>query len=229
MGYKVRVTDYKPVNLKEEDLMTVAEAAKTLGLSMPGVIRAIERGTLTEVIDENAGYHGRRLLLKTEVKRLARERASDAHSNGVVPAPEEAEAVREPDQAGQNKLEAQQEVRPAGTGKLEARPADGEKPAVLPIVVPRAVNGAVPAEDEDDYYGFLVLDEKEPETPGEKTATLHFINGSPPGWPETTTLPMRLGDETSGIRRAILQFYRRMTGARPAGSDPDGDPDPGRD
>ena len=217
MGYKLRVTGYKPVHLTEEDLMTVAEAARTLGLSMPGVIRAIERGTLTEVIDENASYHGRRLLLKAEVKRLARERASGANKNGPAGASEAAQAEQEP-------VKTDKMIADAGR---ENKPPAGEKNSVLPIVVPRAVNGVVPAEDEDDYVGFLVLDENQTNEPGEKTATLHFINGSPPGWPETTILPMRLGDETSGIRRAILQFYERMTGNRSAPlAGPDTDPDP---
>jgi len=76
----MKVTDYRPVDLIESDVMPIAEAAKKLGMTMPGVIRAIERGALTEVIDDDASYHARRLVLRKEVERLIQSR-----SNGKNP------------------------------------------------------------------------------------------------------------------------------------------------
>ena len=85
MTYKIWVTDYQPVDLSREDVVTIAEAAKALGLTMPGVIRAIERGVLTEVIDDNASYHGRRLLLRAEVNQLV-EQKNPGQEQQVAPA-----------------------------------------------------------------------------------------------------------------------------------------------
>lgn len=72
--FKKRVISYEVVDLPRADLVTVAEAAELTGLSMPGVIRAVERGQLTEFVDEAAGYHGRRLLLRVEVEHYQRGR-----------------------------------------------------------------------------------------------------------------------------------------------------------
>ncbi len=81
MQYRMKVTDYRPVDLAESDVMPISEAAKQLGMTMPGVIRAIERGALTEVIDDSAAYHARRLVLRKEVERLLQSRL-----NGKYPA-----------------------------------------------------------------------------------------------------------------------------------------------
>ncbi len=77
MAYKKRVTTYVEVDVQPGELVTLADAAKMLDMSMPGLIRAIERGALTEIIDEEAGYHGRRLLLPAEVERFKRERREE--------------------------------------------------------------------------------------------------------------------------------------------------------
>jgi len=74
MGYKIKVTGYQTANLTERDVMPISEAARVLDMTMPGVIRAIERGALTEVIDDNAAYHGRRLVFRKEIERLANDR-----------------------------------------------------------------------------------------------------------------------------------------------------------
>ena len=75
--YKLRVVEYHDLEVLPEALITVTEAAKLLNISKPGVISAIERGVLSEVIDTEGGYHERRRLLRHEVEQLARERGKD--------------------------------------------------------------------------------------------------------------------------------------------------------
>jgi hypothetical protein len=55
--------------------MSISEAARELGMSMAGVIRAMERGELKEIIDEEALYHRKRLVLRSEVAKFKRKRA----------------------------------------------------------------------------------------------------------------------------------------------------------
>jgi hypothetical protein len=68
--FQKRVITYETVDLQREELATLAEAVEITGLSMPGLISAINRGQLTEVIDQQAGYHGRRLLLRAELGKF---------------------------------------------------------------------------------------------------------------------------------------------------------------
>lgn len=77
MTFKKRVVKYEPVDVDLAQLVPLAEAARMLDMSMPGVIRAIERGSLTEIVDDAAGYHGRRLLLRSEVEKMAREKKGE--------------------------------------------------------------------------------------------------------------------------------------------------------
>ncbi len=82
MRYKIREVSYRDAEISPKEVIPVSEAAKILGLSMPGVIRAIERGVLTEVRDTNATWRGRRLLLRKQVEQIAQERSK----NGASPA-----------------------------------------------------------------------------------------------------------------------------------------------
>lgn len=84
MGYKIKVTGYQTANLTESEVMSISEAARVLDMTMPGVIRAIERGALTEVIDDNATYHGRRLVFRTEIERLVNDRSEEQSAETVV-------------------------------------------------------------------------------------------------------------------------------------------------
>jgi hypothetical protein len=90
MGYKIKVTDYQTAYLTERDVMSISEAARVLDMTMPGVIRAIERGALTEVIDDSAAYHGRRLVFRKEIERLVSDRSGEKSAetgaaNGAKP------------------------------------------------------------------------------------------------------------------------------------------------
>lgn len=65
--FQIKKISYEDVELDRADLVTLAEAGRMTGLTMPGIASAISRGQLTEIIDPDAGYHGRRLLLRSEV------------------------------------------------------------------------------------------------------------------------------------------------------------------
>jgi hypothetical protein len=72
--FQKRVVSYEAIELARDDLATMAEAAKITGLTMTGLINAVERGQLTEIVDTEAGYHGRRLLLRAELVKFAHGR-----------------------------------------------------------------------------------------------------------------------------------------------------------
>ncbi|MEJ2600593.1 MAG: hypothetical protein P8Z00_19825 [Anaerolineales bacterium] len=77
MGFKMRKTTYVDVDIDRSKLMTLTEAAEMIGITLPGVIRAIERGSFTEIIDEDAGYHNRRLLIRDEVEEFKKRHEKD--------------------------------------------------------------------------------------------------------------------------------------------------------
>jgi hypothetical protein len=58
------------------ELCSLREARALIGLTYPGLIRAIERGVLTELVDPTkAGtFRCRRWLLRAEVEALAAKR-----------------------------------------------------------------------------------------------------------------------------------------------------------
>ena len=76
MSYEIKKTRYEPADVAEEELITIKEAAEALGLTMPGVIAAIQRGVFTEIINREAvnPQKGRRLLLRSEVEAEAERR-----------------------------------------------------------------------------------------------------------------------------------------------------------
>lgn len=67
--YRIKRVTYEEIDLDREDLMTVSEAAKTLGITIQGVIAAIQRDRMSEVIDNEAAHsqQERRLLLRSDV------------------------------------------------------------------------------------------------------------------------------------------------------------------
>lgn len=72
--FQVRQISYVPWDGDASELVTLAEASKLCGASLTVLIHAVERGVLTEVIDDSAVYHGRRKLLKAEVLKLLGEK-----------------------------------------------------------------------------------------------------------------------------------------------------------
>jgi hypothetical protein len=65
---QIRVVKYTPWNGNRSELVTLAEAAQITGLTLPGVVNAVARGVLTEIIDDREVFHGRRLLIRAEVE-----------------------------------------------------------------------------------------------------------------------------------------------------------------
>jgi hypothetical protein len=62
-------------DLETKDVMTIAEAARALGVSVQAVAQSLDRGAMTIVIDTKAPpRQGRRLVLRSEVESLLRER-----------------------------------------------------------------------------------------------------------------------------------------------------------
>ena len=54
MAYKIRRVSYDDVAITRNELITISEAAKILAMSKSGVISAMGRGILTEIVDESA-------------------------------------------------------------------------------------------------------------------------------------------------------------------------------
>lgn len=69
MVLQVRQVVYVPWEGDPGELIAIADAAKLLGVRIVRLSHAIERGVLTEVVDSEAGYHGRRKLLRSEVEQ----------------------------------------------------------------------------------------------------------------------------------------------------------------
>ena len=80
MSYEAKHVSYRPADVDPEELVTLTEAAEMLGLTIPGVIAAIQRGAFTEIINREARnpQHRRRLLLRAEVEADARRRAEES-------------------------------------------------------------------------------------------------------------------------------------------------------
>ena len=68
--------------ITHDDVMTMTEAAATIGISTQAIANHLDRGTLTTVIDENtmtAYGNPRRLVLRHEIEGMKRERAGGKH------------------------------------------------------------------------------------------------------------------------------------------------------
>jgi hypothetical protein len=71
--YKKKVVTYEPIEIDRNELVTKAEAARMTGMTLQGINSAVARGGFTEIVDEEAPYHGRYLLLKEEVYKYMRD------------------------------------------------------------------------------------------------------------------------------------------------------------
>jgi len=66
---------YQESSYQIEDLITLAEAADQLSMTIPGVASLILRGTLTEIINPAKPVHqGRRMVPRVQVVSLALSR-----------------------------------------------------------------------------------------------------------------------------------------------------------
>jgi len=78
MRLQIKRVVCEDVDVDPDDVMSIKAASRILGLSLPGVIAAINRGTLTELVDPEARnpYRDRRFVLRSEVEALLRERGA---------------------------------------------------------------------------------------------------------------------------------------------------------
>lgn len=85
MDLMMRVVKYVPVTVEESEMMTIAQAAALLGLDEGAVRANIARGALTEYVNGGKSYHGRRLLLRSEVEgyALSRKKVTMSEEEGI--------------------------------------------------------------------------------------------------------------------------------------------------
>jgi len=68
----------REIELEPKEVLSIATAAKWLGITVQAVSQAINRGRLTAVIDPGAPQRqGKRLVLRSEVEAWAAERVKD--------------------------------------------------------------------------------------------------------------------------------------------------------
>lgn len=79
-----RVITYEPWDFEISDVMSIKDAADALGLSLQAVINQVNRGRLTELVDEDSihAFRGRRYVLRSEVERMAERRQRQAQKWG---------------------------------------------------------------------------------------------------------------------------------------------------
>ena len=62
-----RRIEYDVVEMPDDELVNIVQAAALLGISEGGVRSAMARGVLTEYVDEDKSWHGRRLVSRKEL------------------------------------------------------------------------------------------------------------------------------------------------------------------
>lgn len=62
---------YELVDVKAKDVLTLAQAARRLELTVNGVKNRMKDGSLTWLEDQEAKFHGRLLVLRSEVEAAA--------------------------------------------------------------------------------------------------------------------------------------------------------------
>jgi len=87
MKFEVRRITYEVEELDPGELMAISEAARVLGMTIPGVRSAMDRGQFTEVVDPDAvEQRFRRYLLRQEVEDLAARRERSAEKRAAIEA-----------------------------------------------------------------------------------------------------------------------------------------------
>jgi hypothetical protein len=92
--YSVRQVTDKPVDLQDDQVITIMDAARLLGVNKTTVSQALNRGAFTVVVDSQATnpQKGHRLLLRAEVEA----RAAGVPYRAEVPAAEETTLAETP-------------------------------------------------------------------------------------------------------------------------------------
>ena len=75
--YQVRQISYIEQEFDPADLMTIKEAAESLGRTVWAIVGLLDKGRVTEVRDPDAkGRSGLRLLLRSEIAAIQQQRAA---------------------------------------------------------------------------------------------------------------------------------------------------------
>jgi len=70
--YQIEERVLRDIDLSPENVLTVTETTKKLGISVQAVSQRLNRGNLTTVLNPRANpRQGQRLLLRSEIKALA--------------------------------------------------------------------------------------------------------------------------------------------------------------
>jgi len=80
MEYLIRKTTYEPIDLDSLDVMTLAEAAGYLGITISGVESLIRWGTLDELQDPAHQQQRHTLVLRNQIHDLAESRLAEPKS-----------------------------------------------------------------------------------------------------------------------------------------------------
>lgn len=79
MEMQIRRVTYETIDVDRDELMTLTDAAKMLGISIPGLRSAMDRGQFTEYVDPDAlTTKHRRFVLRAEVEAETERRARAA-------------------------------------------------------------------------------------------------------------------------------------------------------
>lgn len=81
---RVRRIVYEEGEFDVGDVMSLKVAAEFLGLSLQSVINQVNRGKLTELVDEDSihAFRNRRYVLRSEIEEMAERRQRQAEKWG---------------------------------------------------------------------------------------------------------------------------------------------------
>lgn len=72
--YKIRGIVFEDIELDESKVFTLAEAARMLNLATVGSVKSLMKTGRLSWIEDPGKYHGRLLVLRSEVEALANRR-----------------------------------------------------------------------------------------------------------------------------------------------------------
>jgi len=74
--FQVKTITYEEREFQPDELITIAEAARMLGMTVQGVGSMINRGVLTEVLApvKSRIYQNRRMIVRAEVEKMVGEK-----------------------------------------------------------------------------------------------------------------------------------------------------------
>jgi hypothetical protein len=76
MNYKIKRIIYEDIDVDRGDLMTLAEAAREIGISLSTMRNHVSTGRFTCILDLDKTWQDHRLVLKTEVEQWIEDHPS---------------------------------------------------------------------------------------------------------------------------------------------------------